>query len=152
MAFEVFEHRGRTFSGTPLLSISKNGMFSLNGAARTQRFKKTERVILLYDRETNRVAVKPIKKERPNAYKISSKNGLAMFAATSFLKYYKIDYNRTRKYVLAWDETLKAAVADLNEVHYERPEKKPPEDGTPNEDNRTLVAALFSLNCFCITL
>ncbi len=112
MAFEVFEFRGRISGNTPMLTIMRTGMFSLNGAARSEMFQGVERVVLMYDPDTRRIGIKPEKKATRNSHKLSKTSNM-MFAARTFLKYYRIDYSETRKYELTWDSTLKAAVCDL---------------------------------------
>ncbi|MDD2238166.1 MAG: hypothetical protein PHG65_13250 [Kiritimatiellae bacterium] len=116
MGFEVFEFRGRTFSDETLLTISKAGVFIFNTAAAREMFDKVERMILMYDADTNRMAIKPVKKDVPHSFKFN-KGKMNGFGAQSFLNYYKIDFSVTRKYELVWDEDLKAAVVDLNKVH-----------------------------------
>ena len=112
MAFEVFEFRGRISGGNPMLTIMRTGMFSLNGAARSGMFQGVERVVLMYDADTRRIAIKPEKKATQNSHKLSKTSNM-MFAARTFLKYYQIDYSETKKYELTWDSSLKAAVCDL---------------------------------------
>jgi hypothetical protein len=114
MSFEVFQHKRRVYKDTPLLGIGKAGNFSLNTAAVAKMFEGVEFIVMLYDKEANRMAVKPVRKASEHSYKITGKHNMTMWGGISFLKYYGIDYSKTRKYLLTWDEELKAAVADLN--------------------------------------
>src|SRR4051812_28365656 len=69
--YEVFS-RKISRVGTPMLTITKLGRIALNKTA-TARFERdaVEFVILLWDKESRRIAIRPITKKDARAYRVS---------------------------------------------------------------------------------
>lgn len=113
MAFEVFEGRGRTASGTPTVSIRKNGALALNAAALDAWFKGQDYAVLMYDPDTKRIGVRPVAEKSKSAYKLQRVGQGGHVNAKSFLTHYTIDHAKSQSFPAEWDEQAKAVVAAL---------------------------------------
>lgn len=104
MPYEVFT-RKKTRTTTPSVSFSTLARVGLNQAA-TEIMKKNavERVLLLWDNDHHRMAVRPITKKDPRAYMLSSAKSSTMFSAKAFLEYIGYDFSETRSFPADWNE------------------------------------------------
>jgi hypothetical protein len=111
MAFEIYTKERQSKSLAPVLSISaKLGRCTLNRAA-AERFDKeaVQSVLLLWDAETQRIAIRPITSKHPSSFNVryarDKKDKRAMSAAFSgitFLKHIGYDMSDTKGYPLQW--------------------------------------------------
>jgi len=106
MAYQIFEKRNVRIT-TPAVTFATNGRVILNvAAARIFHENAVEYVLLLLDKEQSRMALRPISKRDPRAYKVTygrNQNGCS-FSGKSFLDYAKIDYSRKRTFAALWNE------------------------------------------------
>jgi hypothetical protein len=108
MGYKVFE-RKIIRTGNPTLSIGKLGRFGLNAfSAKYFRDTAVEFVLLLWDEETRRLALRPTSKKDGKAFTLKyDKQGRgagAGFFAKSFLEYINYDYSTTRTLPAEWNE------------------------------------------------
>lgn len=116
MAFEEFTSKRRAISDTPMVSLLKQGIFALNQACYNKYFKAYKYVILLFDKENNKIGLKPTNEVSSNTYNIRvSRDGkLANISAIAFLKFYKIPHNETKSYTCFWNEKEKILEVELS--------------------------------------
>lgn len=116
MAFEFFKESGRGFR--PRASIRKQGQIGLNhGAVRRFGLEKWGYVVLGYDRDSNRVALKLTNDEdAPGAQRLAIKDGSASISARAFLEYFDIPYrDETRQFDVVLDEGRDLVIVTLEE-------------------------------------
>jgi hypothetical protein len=106
LGYEVYEKVIRRTT-SPTLTISKLGRISFNAAAAETLHKSAvEYVLLLWDKDARKVAVRSTTKKEPRAYTIryAAKHKLAGFAAKTFLNHIQYDFSTTNQYPCTWDE------------------------------------------------
>ena len=106
MAYEIYE-RKTTRTVAPAVTISPTGRFAFN-AAITRLFQKhhVEDVLLMFDKEQRRIAVRPITKKDVRSYKVTfshSKTG-SNTSGKSFLEWANLDLSKRRTYPAEWME------------------------------------------------
>jgi len=99
MAYEVFEKK-TTRLGTPVMSISKLGSLTFNQTA-SRQFQKlgVKTVLLMWDSEARKIALKKISDENdPRSYvmRYNDKGNGSSFSAKTFLDYAGIDYSQRK--------------------------------------------------------
>lgn len=100
MPFEVFDKKAATASKSPMITIQKQGSFSLNRAA-YKLIGEPEAVELLFDRDEQLVGFQAASADSPRAYPIrpQGKSGATlMIAGQAFTKYYELDTSVARRY------------------------------------------------------
>jgi hypothetical protein len=100
VGFEVFDKRAAGVSKHPRATIQRGGMFSFNKAAYAL-MGEPEAVELLYDRENERIAFRPVESGRPRSFPIRSQGKTSqtlMVAGRAFTKYYDLDTSQARRY------------------------------------------------------
>ena len=114
MPFEVFDKRAATAVKTPMVTVQKGGMFSLNQAA-YKAAGEPEAVELLYDPENRMVGFRPTDPTRPRAFFVrpQGKNSATYtVAGRAFTQHYEIDTSKALRYAaIMQDDTL---VVELN--------------------------------------
>jgi hypothetical protein len=98
MGYEIFTRKVRKLS-TPAASLNNYGRMQFNKAA-TLRLEKdaVENVLLLWDAELRKVALRSINKKDTRAYKVAYgvKSNGAGFSAKTFFDYIGLDYSESR--------------------------------------------------------
>ena len=106
MSYQIFEKRNTRVT-TPAVTLTTNGRIVLNvAAARIFHANAVEYLLLLLDREQNRMALRPITKKDARAYKVTygkKLNGCS-FSGKSFLDFAKFDYSKKRTFPAVWNE------------------------------------------------
>lgn len=106
MPYEVFVRRMRR-TGTPAVAFMQSGRISLNAAAtKVLTDQAVEFVVLLWDGSTKKVAIRPIAKKDPRAYKLNkSGKGLgAGFSAVTFFEHIGFDHKKgTKSFPAEWN-------------------------------------------------
>jgi hypothetical protein len=106
MAYQIFEKRN-VRTTTPAITISSIGRIMLNAAAaRIFHDNAVESVLLLFDKEQGKIALRPYTKKDSRAYRVTygrNKNGCS-FSGKSFLDFAKFDYSRKRTFPAVWNE------------------------------------------------
>jgi hypothetical protein len=115
MAFEVFSHQGNKAVGEPRVTVSKNGLLSVNTLCRQRFLKDAEAVQLLFDPDTRRIGIKPVAKDAEHAYAFrqGKPGGGGQISGSAFLKHYDIAHAKTKAYPAEWDEIAGAVVIKL---------------------------------------
>jgi hypothetical protein len=106
LGYEVYEKVVKRMT-SPTLTISKLGRLSFNAAAAEMlRKNAVEYVLVLWDKDTRKVAVRSTAKKDPRAYTIryAQKYRLAGFAAKTFLNHIQYDFTETHQYPCTWNE------------------------------------------------
>ena len=107
MAYEIFA-RKRSRMVSPAISFNSHGLIGFNKAA-TQQLKDeaVENVLILWDADNRKVAVRRIGKKDGRSYRIhySKKGNGSSFSAKTFLDYIGFDYSETRSMAVSWNET-----------------------------------------------
>ncbi len=115
MAYEIFT-RKVTRTGNPALAFNTFGRIGLNQAA-TRLFQKDaiEFVLLLWDTEERKLAIRPITKKDTRAYRIaySKKGNGSGFSAKTFFDYIGLDYSSTFSVLAQWNEEEGLLEADV---------------------------------------
>ena len=120
MGYEVFS-RKTSRAGTPMLTISKLGRISFNKHA-TNRLSKdvVEFVILLWDKEARRIAIRPISKKEPRAYRVTYgiKGNGAGFSAKTFFDFIEYDYTESRSFPVEWNDQENMYETKISAEHF----------------------------------
>src|SRR5712691_7182022 len=107
MAFEVFSRKVRRLA-SPQVTLTTLGRIALNKAATAILEKQAvENVVLLWDLETKRFAIRPISKKDSRAYLVHyGKNGNgAGFSAVTFLDHIGYNYrDGSNAFPAEWNE------------------------------------------------
>jgi hypothetical protein len=106
MPYEVYEKVVKRMT-SPTMTISKLGRLSFNAAAaETLRKHAIETVLLLWDANALKVAIRSVGKKDSRAYTVryAQKYRLAGFAAKTFLNHIKYDFSTTAQYPCTWEE------------------------------------------------
>ena len=71
----------------------------------------------MWDAESQKVAIRPIKKKDARSYRVnfSSKHAGAGIAAKAFCDHIKYNYSETRKFAATWSDAESAIEIDLKE-------------------------------------
>jgi hypothetical protein len=96
--FEEFTGRFVPARG-PRVGLQSRGGFSLNKAA-YELLDKPTHVVLLYDRETNAVGMRPAAEDVPHAYPVRKQKGADSYIITgkSFCDHYSIPYGQSTQH------------------------------------------------------
>ncbi|AHW65721.1 Hypothetical protein CGLY_16740 (plasmid) [Corynebacterium glyciniphilum AJ 3170] len=113
MAFEVFDKRKSALGKAPSATLQKKGLLSLNSSAhRMLNFAGS--VELLFDPESQVIALKPSDEAHAYAFRTASKNtGQVVVSLTAFTEYYGIDTTVSKRIIPRLEGEL--LCLDLNE-------------------------------------
>lgn len=108
MPYETFDKR-RALKGIPMVSILQDGRISLNKACFTWYFEPLEYAILMFDKTTNKIGLKPTSEVTANTYRIRRKKdrNYAQIGGIAFLKFLGIPFSKTKAYPCHWNEEKK---------------------------------------------
>ena len=104
MPYEIFERKTRRTSD-PSITIDSHGRFVFNkSATEVLRRDAVERILILWDQESQKVAVRPLTRKDPRSYRISysTKGNGSSFSAKTFLDHIEYDYSES--YSFPWKE------------------------------------------------
>jgi hypothetical protein len=116
MPFTIYQPNTRTASDKEEVRISKSGFITISARLSEKHLLDCQGVQLLYDGETRRVAIKPVRETKaPNTMKVSSQSGSRSkrIAARGFLEF--CGYKAKGSVVVAaeWNTELAALVFGL---------------------------------------
>lgn len=97
MAYEIYSKKNVRRTGGPQLAFLRTGRIAFNKAATAILTEQVvELVLLLWDSSARKVAIKPITKKDPRAYKVNvaKRDNTAGFSAKTFLEDIGIDYEK----------------------------------------------------------
>ena len=106
MAYEIFGRRTRRL-GSPAISFNKNGIIGFNKAATVKlKAEAVENVLVLWDSEHQRIAVRRIGKKDARSYHITfyKRDNGGGFSAKTFLDHIGFDFEQTRNMPVIWNE------------------------------------------------
>lgn len=100
------------------LSIRKNGQIGFSLAAMdTYNIPKYSYAVLFFDGERKLLGVRLTNEgNEEGAYKLQKRQGSSGFSAKAFLDHYHIDYSKTKKFKLFYDENEDMLIADISMV------------------------------------
>ncbi len=104
MPLEVYSRKGRRFSD-PRVTITKSGQIGLNSSCLDKYFNSKENVLLYVDKNKKKIGIKPINRPEENSFRISFsvKRTTGSISGHSFLKYCRIDFPQTKRFIPEWD-------------------------------------------------
>jgi hypothetical protein len=106
MSWEIFS-RTMVKTSDPTVTLMRSGRMFLNKSAST-RFeeKAVERVLLLWNKESRQVGIKPITKKDTRSYKLSysGRGNSAGMSAVQFYKYIDYNWETTLNYPVIWND------------------------------------------------
>jgi len=116
MTFKKFSRKSITRGKEPMIAILKTGNFWINGFCRQKFLKDYEYVMFFYDEEKKIIGIKP-SSEDEDAYRIREvpRGKGVLVSGSAFLKYFKIDYKKTRRFKVSWDDENKLLKINLYE-------------------------------------
>ena len=118
MPYEIFT-RKRVQSGTPAISFGPAGRVGLNQpATQILQGNAVEFVLLLWDKDSRRVAIRPITKRDKRAYKLSYTKSSSQFSGKSFLEYINYDFSVTRSFPAEWNEEEEVFEIEIPSEHF----------------------------------
>jgi hypothetical protein len=119
MAFEVFSRKVRRLA-SPQVTLTTLGRLALNKAATAILEKRVvENVVLLWDADTKRFAIRPINKKDSRAYRVHyGKNGNgAGFSAVTFMDHIGYNYKESsNSFPAEWDEEQGMFLVNLSDI------------------------------------
>jgi hypothetical protein len=104
--YEIFE-RKTTRVVEPAVTFAPQGRLAFNATVHRLFTKNVvENVLLLFDRDQRKVAVRPIAKKDTKSYKVTYSKGKTgcNLSGKAFLDWAKIDYSKTHTYPAQWNE------------------------------------------------
>jgi hypothetical protein len=131
MPFEVFQRQRAPRSPTPYVTVHRRGTVSLNAAA-WQALGDPKALELLYDSETNRMALRATTDDQSHAYlpRSSGRDGrVRVVSGTAFFQYYGLLFDRMRRYAGKLEDDM--LVVDLG---------SPESEGSPPPSRKTSTA------------
>jgi hypothetical protein len=126
MAYEIFS-RKFVRVGTPQLSLMRTGRMAFNKAATAMLTEQAvEHVLLMWDKGSNKIALRPITKKDTRAYKvhISKRDNGAGFSCISFMEHIGFDYEKgTKSFPMTWnaEQGIFEATVDFEPVASQKP-------------------------------
>ena len=120
MPYKIFEKKAARGASPPTISLSAaSGRLGLNKAAADLLIQATaDHVLLLWDDETNMIAIRPVKKRDERSFRITFGTGKssAAISAKSFLSFVGHNDDATKRYPAKWNDAEGALEADLNKA------------------------------------
>lgn len=120
MPFEVFSRKVSRV-GTPMMTFTTLGRIALNkSATRVLEKDAVEFVVLLWDRDSRRVGIRPLTKRDPRAYRVGygKKGNGAGFSAKTFLDYIEYDFSVSRSFPAEWNDKEGQLEAQIPSEHF----------------------------------
>ena len=134
MPWEVFAKEFKSKSTNPMLSISPLGRCTLNRAAAMMLDKEAvQTVLLLWDKEALKFAIRPIAKKDPRSFNIRysrQKDGGkaptgAAFSGVMFLKHIGYNFSETKSYPVTKNENEDIFEVTLPKERFEGEQQQP---------------------------
>jgi hypothetical protein len=123
-------NKGNVRIAGPGVSISRYARFSFNrSATNAMKEKDASRVLLLWDKDTKKIGIKPLPKgERDKrAYDVNSvrKDGTSFLHAKAFLEWMGYDYGENRSFELIWNTKEAVFEIAVSAEHIDKNKKHP---------------------------
>jgi hypothetical protein len=120
MAYEIFT-RKRSRISTPAVSISSTGRIGLNqGSSAIFQKNAIQFVLLLWDADEHRMALRAIVKKDARAYGVSYAKSCAMFSAKTFFEHIGYQMTETRSFPAMWNETENILEINIPAEHFKQ--------------------------------
>lgn len=106
MGYELFSNKGARRLTSPAIGITRNGRVNMNKATTAiLRNNKAEFILLFWDRDKHRIAIKPSKKDS-RAYQVgyNERDNSSGFHGGSFIKHIGFNNSENRLLFAEWNE------------------------------------------------
>ena len=114
MAFEEYTQKRSRYTPDATITINVSGNISINKQCYEQYFKDFVWVKLYFDKETNRIGIKPVREAAFNTYSIRNNRGRsAAISGRSFLQNYNVNFKESRRCRVEYDKENEMLVVDL---------------------------------------
>lgn len=120
MGYEIYQRTTTHKETEPTVSIGKLGRIGLNRATtKVLRDHGVERVLLMWDKDRQKIGLRPIAKKDSRAYSIiyGRKDAYAMVSGKSFLAHIGYDTSESRTYSIQWNEAENMLELDIPAQH-----------------------------------
>lgn len=113
--FDVFTDAGKSFK--PKISIRKTGQVGFNnGAIKRFALSDFEYVVLMYNKETEKIALKFTNDmNEDGAIKFTKKKGNYFVSGKSFMEKYSISYTESKSFDVEWIDEHNIAIIDIKD-------------------------------------
>lgn len=124
MPWEIISKEYQSKSTNPLLTISPLGRCTLNRAAAAMFEREAvEQVLIMWDRETLKIGIRPITKKDPRSFSVryARKDKVVIggaFSGVLFLKQIGYDYSTTKIYPITWNADESIFVVELPQERF----------------------------------
>ena len=107
MPFEVFDKKKAVYGRSPNVTIQPRGLISINQSA-FRKMGEPELVVLMYDREENRVGIVGTNDEdKGYRVRVAARLGSpAVVSGSAFLNYYDIIPSETRRWAPTFEDQI----------------------------------------------
>jgi len=113
MGYAEFEAK-KALQHTPMISILKQGVLSINQSCYEQYFKKSKYAKFYYDEKNRKMGIKPTEvKEKAYPVRQISNGKVFNLTAIAFLKHYNIPHTESRAYNCHWNSKENLIEIDL---------------------------------------
>jgi hypothetical protein len=104
MSFEVVKPKARIRPEEISVSIYRRDMLSMNKGTRGKYFPEVDFVLLLYDRDTHKVAIKPLTEDCAEAFRLrQDKTGRGATSLRSLSIQFQIELPKSGRFPARWD-------------------------------------------------
>lgn len=116
MAFKQFQKGGHKQLSYPAVAITKSDQININKKCLETQFKGCEHVELFYDSDSEKIGMKPVKKETAHSYALSKKDGtkFATLSGRAFLRHFGLSSTTKTTHIAEWNSESKMIELDLN--------------------------------------
>ena len=124
MVYEELTKNVRNVKEKPIATIGSGGVVYLNTFIMRTWFQGIKWVKLFFDNARDILAVKPLKKEEENSFRLTfssvSHKSTGVVAARSAIKRLKIDYSKTKQYEANWNKKEGMLEIQLDKDKYKK--------------------------------
>ncbi len=113
MGWEKFTQVGKSYK--PKISIRSNGQLGFNfGSIEKFSLSKYSYAVLFFDPDTKRIGIRLTQnKAEDGVCKLQVRSTNGTISAKSFLDYYSIDYEKTKRFDAVWDPECEMITAKI---------------------------------------
>jgi hypothetical protein len=111
MPFEEFTRPRYQRSSSPQARLTKQGTLRVNQPCMELLPAGTTHVVLMYNRDSGEIALRPADEETPHAYRLRKSGAQRAVSAVSFLRYFDLPMpERSQSYSCRWDDQVGALI------------------------------------------
>jgi 5S rRNA maturation endonuclease (ribonuclease M5) len=114
MGYEMLGSHSRKSAELPVITFGSGGIIYINSFAMNKHLKNVKRVIILYDKDMQKLAIKPVAKDIDGSYKLNfssqERKSTGMISARSALKTVAI---KNKRFEGIWNNSEKMIEVSL---------------------------------------